>query len=156
MKIEQAQAIIREASEGYLSDHPPIGVKAVLADLARRLTPVESVEFRKPFVRIPDECDDEPDCPACLGQGDFWATEDQEWGDCPYCSGEGSIPFNYNQVFIMIYRNFHSVEALVTVTTKGECLAVVTVAEPGFKAGDAIQLTETEADLCRCAVKQKD
>lgn len=149
-EIEQAQQTVRNLSPDYLSNNPLVGIIEVMADITRRLTPHE---FRKPFVRLPDENDERPECNMCLGDKTCYITEEQGDVDCPYCGAKGYLEFNYNQVFIIVYRDFHSIEALVTVAVNGDCHAVVTVAEAGFKPGQPIDLTEAECDLCQSAVK---
>jgi hypothetical protein len=154
MNKSAAQQQIRELSPQYLEQHP-VGTVESLAAIWAKFGP-QKVEFRKPFVRILDELDEKPVCQMCDGSGECYICEDQAVTECPYCSGQGCQPFNYNQVFLMVYRDFRSVECLVEVQKDGTCVAEVTVAESGFKAGDKIELTPEEQDLARTAVKWKE
>src|SRR5688500_905470 len=84
------------------------GLAGALKQIFKHLvpTPGNIIEFRKPSARKPDENDDWPACYRC--EGDGTVIEDQEVVTCMDCT-DGTRPFADSEVFLMIYRQGHSV-----------------------------------------------
>jgi hypothetical protein len=145
MNKSAAQRIIREASPSFLANNPA-GITAILQDLSTKLMPVE---FRKPFVRLPEE-DETYRCFECRGEGDVMGESERE--DCLECGGKGEIHFKDNQVILTVWRGGHSIETVATVLPGNAVTAYVNVAQPGFPEWKRLEISEVEANLARSAV----
>lgn len=145
--VTQAQAIIREASPGFLAENPPIGITESLAYITKELSKPKFVEFRQPFCRKPDPQDDLQSCYVCGGDQTVLVDDHEE--DCAMCGGSGTLPFMENEIFLTVWRDSHSIETLAVVLENGDVNAFVSCSQPGFPEGQRVLLTEHEQEAAR-------
>lgn len=100
---------------------------------------------RRPSARKPNEYDEPPMCPHCNGEQTVWSEEYQEDYDCNGCDGKGFLTFEKQPVvFLIVWRDWHSIECEVQLENGKVKEAFVTVAEGEFRSGESINLTLEE------------
>lgn len=100
---------------------------------------------RRPSARKPNEFDEPPVCPYCNGDKQVWSEEYQEEYDCNGCDGKGFLTFEKQPVvYLLIWRDWHSIECEVQLEHGKVKEAYVTVSEGDYKSGSSIELTLEE------------